>query len=154
MPPILILPTPGDGSVILQWDSILGASSYNVYLAEQPGVTKDNYASLPAGRRIAGIPSQSTKVCELTDGVTYHFVVTAVEAGDEGENSAERSTTPTPQPAPDLADVTALIRCLAGPGVSLPPTGCSALAFHTADLTCGGDVDLKDFAVLSNLVLR
>jgi hypothetical protein len=152
MPPILILPTPGDGSVILQWDGILGASSYNVYLAEQPGVTKDNYGSLPGGRRIADIPLESTKVCELTNGITYHFVVTAVEAGDEGGNSFEVSATPTPQPAPDLADVTALIRCLAGPGEPLPPAGCTAVAFHRADLTCDADVDLADFALLSTLV--
>jgi hypothetical protein len=34
------------------------------------------------------------------------------------------------------------------------PAGCTALAFHTADLTCDADVDLKDFAVLSNFVVR
>lgn len=152
MPPILILPTPGDGSVILQWDSILGASSYNVYLAEQPGINKDNYAALSGGRRIAGIPSPSTKVCELTNGVTYHFVVTTVEEGDEGGDSVEVSATPTPQPTPDLAEVTALIRCLAGPGVTSPPTGCTALAFHSADLTCDADVDLEDFAHFLTLV--
>jgi hypothetical protein len=55
-------------------------------------------------------------------------------------------------PEPNLADVTALVGCLAGPSTLFPPTGCSVFAFQRADLTCDADVDLQDFAALSNLV--
>ena len=37
---------------------------------------------------------------------------------------------------------------------SAAPEGCAPAAFSDADLTCDGDVDLKDFAVLSNFVVR
>lgn len=154
MPPILILPASGDGSVILQWDVILGASSYNVYLAEQPGVTKDNYGSLPGGRRITGITLHSTKVCGLANGVTYYFVVTTNNDGNEGGNSVEVPATPAPEAIPVVADVIALIGCLTGPGVTIPPARCSALAFHRADITCDGDMDLADFALLLNLLVH
>ncbi|MGZ4780118.1 MAG: fibronectin type III domain-containing protein, partial [Thermoanaerobaculia bacterium] len=45
-PPMTLTATPGVGSVTLKWDAVLGATSYNVYHANVPGVTKANYASL------------------------------------------------------------------------------------------------------------
>lgn len=154
MPPILIVATPDNHSIFLEWDGILGASSYNLYLAEQPGVTRDNYASLPGGRQIAGIASPSIKVCELVNGAAHYFVVTTVEGGNEGGESAEVSATPNPEGITGLAEITVLLDCLSGPGATEAPEGCAPAAFYDADLTCDGDVDLKDFAVLSNFVAR
>ena len=167
MPPLLVVPTPGTHRVDLEWDRILGASSYNVYLAQQPGVTKDNYELLPGGRRITGITSSATEVCELANGVTYYFVVTTVEDGDEGEISAEVSATPNAvelqngdhrysdlafDSQTDFAEISTLIRCLAGPDVNSAPKSCAAWDFANADLSCDADVDLKDFAVLSRFL--
>lgn len=93
-PPIYLLATAGDRQVSLRFDTVLGATTYNVYLARQPGVTKDNYASLPGGRRVTGITSNNPIIGGLENGVTYYFVVTAVEGADEGGNSMETSATP------------------------------------------------------------
>jgi hypothetical protein len=41
-----------------------------------------------------------------------------------------------------------------GPGVTAAPEGFAPAAFSAADLIRDGDVDLKDFAVLSNFVVR
>jgi len=150
MPPILIEPTPGGESVVLQWDGILGASSYNVYLAEQSGVTRENYASLPGGQRISDIHIPSTKICELNNGSTYFFAVTATEEGIEGGISMETSATPSLQSAPDLAGARSAIQCFAGPAEFSPPKACPVLAFHLSDANCDAHVDLSDFAALSN----
>ncbi|MEP0843747.1 MAG: hypothetical protein HRF43_13675, partial [Phycisphaerae bacterium] len=37
--PLLVRASPGDGSATVAWDHILGATSYQVYVAEEPGVT-------------------------------------------------------------------------------------------------------------------
>jgi len=49
----------------------------------------------------------------------------------------------------DLADYAILSGCVAGPGVSSPPGGCSASAFSSADLDNDGDVDLDDYGAFS-----
>lgn len=92
-PPILVLATPGDGTVTLVWDYIIGATAYNVYRAAEPGVTKDNYASLLGGTRTT-VADASALVTGLANNVTYYFVVTAVAGATEGGNSREASATP------------------------------------------------------------
>lgn len=89
-PPAAINATAGIGSAEVAWSSILGASSHTLYLAKSPGVTKENYASLPGGRRIANVTSPSI-VTGLEGGQTYFFVVTATENGVEGPVSRETS---------------------------------------------------------------
>jgi photosystem II stability/assembly factor-like uncharacterized protein len=94
-PPLLLLATARDREVALEWDIVLGASSYNVYLAQETGVTKDNYTSLAGGRRVTGITTNETAISGLTNGIAYYFVVTAVEGADEGGSSMEVSATPS-----------------------------------------------------------
>lgn len=94
LPPLKVVPTAGMRSVTLNWDPILGATSYNAYVAEEPGITKGNYASLDGGRRIVGIAGVSEVVDGLSNGQPYYFVVTAVEGADEGGESAEVSAVP------------------------------------------------------------
>lgn len=94
LPPLKIVPTAGARQVALRWDRIAGATAYNLYFAESPGVTRANYAALPGGRRIAGISSESEIATGLVNGQRYYFVVTAVEGTDEGGESAEVSATP------------------------------------------------------------
>ena len=95
VPPILVRATSGIGKVTLEWDQVLRVSSYNIYLAEAPGVTKDNYLSLPGGRRI--LNANSPFVLSGLDFKTYYFVVTSVEAGLEGPGSSETQATPLPK---------------------------------------------------------
>jgi hypothetical protein len=38
-PPLAVVATPGTGEVTVRWDRVVGASSYNLYVAEEPGVT-------------------------------------------------------------------------------------------------------------------
>jgi hypothetical protein len=89
-PPLVVRATPGDGRVAVTWDRVLGASGYVLYLAREPGVTRDNYLSKLGGTRLAGVTPPHT-VSGLANGTTYYFVVTAVEAGAEGGTSGEAS---------------------------------------------------------------
>jgi hypothetical protein len=91
-PPLAVVATPGPGEVTVRWDRVVGASSYNLYVAEEPGVTKANYASLRGGERIDGVTSPYT-VSGVSGNRTFSFVVTTVESGTEGPISAEARAT-------------------------------------------------------------
>lgn len=93
LPPVLVLATPGDGQVDMQWDQILGATGYNLYRALEPGVTKENYASLLGGTKTT-VFTNSTAVTGLANNRTHYFVVTALEGLTEGGNSREARATP------------------------------------------------------------
>jgi hypothetical protein len=84
---------PGDNQATLNWSAVGGATSYNVYYRTTPGVTKAN------GTKVSGVQSPNA-VSGLANGATYYFVVTAVNAGGESAESAERSATPTSTPPP------------------------------------------------------
>ena len=83
----------GNGEATLRWESILGADSYNVYLATQAGVTKDA-ASFANGRTVSGVTSASAVVGGLSGYQVWYFVVTAVRGAMESAVSVEASTTP------------------------------------------------------------
>ncbi len=91
----LATPTAGDGQVTLTWSSVTGATSYNLYMASQTGVTKTNYASLTDGMKHTGVTSPYPHT-GLTNGKTYYFVVAAVSASGESDESSEVSTTIPP----------------------------------------------------------
>ena len=86
--------TPGDGQVTLTWGAVQGATSYNIYMATQSGVTKANWQSKPGGMKHEGITGTSFTHTGLQNGTTYYFVVTAVNAAGESAESAEVSATP------------------------------------------------------------
>jgi hypothetical protein len=64
-------------------------------LASEPGVTKGNYQTKPAGDRRTGIGSPHSEG-NLTNYTTYYLVVTALNAAGESAESAEVSATPIP----------------------------------------------------------
>jgi fibronectin type 3 domain-containing protein len=78
----------GDGQVVLNWNAVANATSYNLKQSLVSGgsytVTATNLASLTFTNS------------ELTNGTTYYYVVSAVNAAGEGTNSAEVSATPLP----------------------------------------------------------
>ncbi len=85
-PPLLVTTTSATGQVTVRWDSILGATSYNLYMANGiVGVTKDNYGTLPGGRMIANVTNPVT-VTSLPTGV-YSFAITALAGATEGPSS-------------------------------------------------------------------
>jgi fibronectin type 3 domain-containing protein len=72
--------------VTLTWDDVPGATSYNIYLSDKPGVTKKN------GAKISNVKNPH-KISELKKGIKYYFVVTAVNASGESKESEEFSIT-------------------------------------------------------------
>ncbi len=71
---------------------VFGASSYNIYYADTPGVTKST------GTKITDA-TKPYEITGLTNGTTYYFVVTAVNAFGESSESVEVSATPDTIPA-------------------------------------------------------
>ena len=70
--------------VILQWNNVPDAASYNVYWSRFPGVTKHNGHKIPdAANPIA--------ITDLAPNTTYYFVVTMVGEAGESRESKEMS---------------------------------------------------------------
>jgi hypothetical protein len=70
--------------VILQWNDVPDAASYNVYWSRFPGVTKHNGHKIPdAANPIA--------ITDLAPDTIYYFVVTTVGDAGEGRESKEMS---------------------------------------------------------------
>lgn len=94
-PPSDLTATPGDSQVVLTWTASPGATRY---IVEQSLANGGPYAIISA---TGGISSTNT---ELTNGVTYYFVVTAANTNGISVNSAEASATPqVPLPATPAA---------------------------------------------------
>ncbi len=104
--PSNVAATAKDGAVEITWDTNLGttaeATSYNLYLASEAGITKDNYQSKANGQKVESITSPHTQ-SGLTNGTTYYFIVTAVSAAGESIESTEVSATPKEAASPPNA---------------------------------------------------
>jgi fibronectin type 3 domain-containing protein len=70
--------------VKLGWDDVPGATSYNIYWSDKPGVTKKN------GTKISNVKNPH-KITGLKKGGKYFFVVTTVNASGESKESEEIS---------------------------------------------------------------
>jgi hypothetical protein len=79
--------TAGDGQVALTWAASAGATSYNVYRATTAG----GEGATPYR---TGLTATSFTDTGLTNGTTYYYQVTAVNAAGESARSAEVSATP------------------------------------------------------------
>jgi proprotein convertase subtilisin/kexin type 2 len=88
-----VVATPGDGYVLLNGDSVAGATAYNIYWSTTPtpAVSKANGTKLAA----TSTPQAHTG---LTNGTTYYYVVTAVGAGGESVDSVQASAKPVLAP--------------------------------------------------------
>ncbi len=92
-PPTGVNAVAGNKQVTISWDTIQGLN-YNLYMASESGVSKDNYGTLQGGMRHSRVTSPFVHN-GLTNGTTYYFVATAMNANGESAESDEISTTPT-----------------------------------------------------------
>ena len=87
--------TPTNTQVILRWNSSAGATSYKV---KRSIVNGSGYSVIATNTSLAYTNSG------LTNGVTYYFVVSAVNSTGEGPNSSQVSATPQTTASPPTWD--------------------------------------------------
>ena len=80
----------GDSQVTLNWNAITGATGYNVKRSITPGGPYTTIASNVIGTNYVD--------SDVVNGTTYYYVVTAITAGEESENSNEALATPEAAP--------------------------------------------------------
>lgn len=133
--PTVVTAIAGDGQATLSWNAVSKASSYNLYMASASGVNKSNYSSLPDGMKHAGITSPYIHT-GLVNGKAYYFVVTAVNADGESNESVQVSAIPT-SPKGNLSG-----KLLVGPSLSQ-----ASKALPKATETEESNVQQSDFVV-------
>jgi len=84
--PTDVTAVPGNGQVTISWTAVSGATSYNIYYSTTLGLLNVT--------ELAGQTSPYT-LTGATNGTTYYFVVTAVNAYGESTASSSVSATPT-----------------------------------------------------------
>jgi hypothetical protein len=85
--PAVLKATSGDAQVILTWTGSQGAISYHIKRSTTDGGPYTTIAT--------GVGSTSFTDSGVTNGTTYHYVVTAVNAGGESAASHQASAIPT-----------------------------------------------------------
>jgi cellulose 1,4-beta-cellobiosidase len=85
--PTGLVATPGNGQVSLTWSASSGAINYRV-----------KRSTVSGGPYTAVVTTSATSYTNagLTNGVTYYFVVSALNTAGESPNSSEVSAKPTP----------------------------------------------------------
>jgi len=83
--------TPGNAQAGLAWTASSGATSYNVKRATTSG---GPYTA------VANVSTTAYTNTGLTNGTTYYYVVSAVNAGGESANSSQVSAVPSSLPSP------------------------------------------------------
>ncbi len=93
--PSNVTASAGNEQVEIFWDPKNGATSYNIYWSNTPGVTK------ATGTPIAGATSPFVHHTGTgSNGTTFYYVVTSVSRYGESAESTEVSATPTLAPPP------------------------------------------------------
>jgi hypothetical protein len=82
-----------DGSAVVAWTPVVGATSYSIYYKVGTGVTPSN------GTALRGAISPAA-VASLSNGQLYSFIVTASNAAGESPASAEIDATPVASAIP------------------------------------------------------
>jgi hypothetical protein len=83
--PTGLLASGSHGKVVLSWNSVTGANSYNV---KRSSVTGNGYVT------ITNLIGTNYTDVAITNGTTYYYVVSALRGGSESPNSLEVSATP------------------------------------------------------------
>lgn len=105
----------GDKQIILTWDSVTDAEKYTVYMAEETGITPENY-SVYNGGIILENKTSPLNITELKNGTTYYFVVTATKETLQSKASNEVSAKPKEVITPTTGKLndTGITRCADG----------------------------------------
>jgi hypothetical protein len=82
----VVFTAAGNGQDTISWPTVTGATSYNIYWSTTSGVTKAN------GTKISSVTNPLTNG-GLTNGTTYYYIVTAVNAYGESVASKEVGVT-------------------------------------------------------------
>lgn len=91
--PISVMTEASNGNIIISWDDVSTATSYNLYWANEPNVTK------ATGNLIPGVTSPYVHTGLI--GIPYYYVVTAENNYGESWESLEVEVMPQlPPPAP------------------------------------------------------
>ncbi|WP_331345085.1 CAP domain-containing protein [Cellvibrio sp. UBA7661] len=119
---------PGNGSVTLSWNPVVGATGYRIYFASEANIIINSIASFDDGTRVDNAISPHV-INNLRNQETYYFVVTALNGNSESIASAEVSATPgsidlTKQPTAQEVLVVELVnRARANPGAEAARLG-------------------------------
>ncbi|SEO82678.1 LamG-like jellyroll fold domain-containing protein [Propionispora vibrioides] len=84
--PINLIVTTGDAQVTLNWDTVNGATGYNLKRSITAGGPYETIATT--------VSSTSYMDTNVVNGTTYYYVVTAINTSGESANSNEASATP------------------------------------------------------------
>jgi fibronectin type 3 domain-containing protein len=95
-PPANVAAVGGNALVTITWNSVVGATSYNLYWSTTPGVTP------LTGTLLANVASPYLHTGRAAS-TTYYYVVTAVNANGEGNPSAQASAMTNAAPMPPAA---------------------------------------------------
>jgi fibronectin type 3 domain-containing protein len=95
--PAALTATPGDAVVTLTWTASAGATAYNV---KRGTTTGGPYTQLA---QLAAPTSNGYTDSTVTDGTTYYYVVSSLDAAGESANSAQASATPQAPGVPPAA---------------------------------------------------
>lgn len=123
------------GQVSLTWNSVSGATSYNIYRSTTPG----GEGTVPFYN---GGGSTSFYDSAVTNGTTYYYTVTAVSNVGEGAASNEAGATPTSAPPPAPTSLTA------SPGTGqitltwTVPAGADSYSLYRGE-TSGGELSYQ-----------
>jgi len=92
-PPTAVSAVAGNNTVVLSWNPVSLATSYNIYGSGVSPVTKGT------GTIISGLTSTTYIHSSLTNSTPYYYVVTALNASGESSESPEVSATPASSPS-------------------------------------------------------
>jgi hypothetical protein len=89
--PANLTATAYEGEVILEWDPVVGAQQYKLYMAAEPGVRSEEYKQLEPNMAQTGVTSPYMHT-GLTNGTTYYFSLVAMRGRSEGPPSTAIAT--------------------------------------------------------------
>lgn len=87
-----------DTSLEVSWSANSSASRYNLYIAEQPGITPENVLSKTGGRQFLALSQSSFSVPAVEANRRYFVLVTGVDSSGESQFSEQHLVQPVGAP--------------------------------------------------------
>ena len=111
-PPSKLKAIAGDKQIIFSWDNVTDAINYTIYVAEETGITPENYSVYKGGRLLDNVTSPYI-LSNLINGKTYYAIITSTTSGVESNASYEVFATPKKVVVPSQGKLndTGITRC-------------------------------------------